>query len=102
VAEEGQLEFSGSGQQVTPVFFMPAGARRITFIHDGGGVSGARRAYAEVRLFDMEGNAVSGDVAGRIFREFDAFEGAVELEVILEGPHIFEVDATGGWTLRIE
>ncbi len=101
IADEGQLEFSGKSQQVTPVFTMPAGARRITFTHEGDGVSGSRRPFAQVWLYDMEGNTVAGE-SGRLFNEFDPFEGTVELEIILDGPHIFEVDATGSWTLRIE
>lgn len=100
VADEGQLEFSGTSQQVTPVVTIPAGSRRITFTHDGKASYGPN-GLAQVWLYDMEGNTVAGE-SGRLFNEFGPFEGAVELEIILEGPHIFEVDATGSWSLRIE
>jgi hypothetical protein len=79
---------------------MPAGAHRITFTHDGQASYGPN-GLAQVWLYDMDGNTVSGEF-GRLFNEFGPFQGTVELEIILEGPHIFEVDATGSWTLRID
>jgi hypothetical protein len=101
VADPSQVEFSGSGHQVTPVVTIPAGAHRITFTHDGQASFGPR-GLGQVWLHDMEGNTISGDIYGRIFNEFGPFEGSVDLEVILEGPHIFHVDATGSWALRID
>ena len=98
LAAPEQLEFSGTGQQVTPVIELPAGLRRITFTHDGA----APRRLGQVWLYDMAGNTVSGDLYGRLFNEQGPFEGTVELEVILEGPHLFHVSASGSWTLRID
>jgi hypothetical protein len=100
-AEPGVLEFSGTGQQVTPVVIIPAGARRISFTHDG--VNGRQmNGLAQVYFYDMEGRWVGGDIYGQLFRESGPFAGSVELEVILEGPHLFHVRASGGWVLRIE
>jgi hypothetical protein len=100
-AEPGVLEFSGAGQQVTPVVMILAGVRRISFSHDG--VNGRQlNGLAQVYFYDMEGRWVGGDIYGQLFRETGPFEGSVELEVILEGPHLFHVRASGGWTLRIE
>ncbi|MGH2586049.1 MAG: hypothetical protein ACRDJE_14140 [Dehalococcoidia bacterium] len=101
MADPGQLEFSGEGHQVTPAVVLPGGTRRITFIHDGEASFGPR-GLGQVFLLDMNGNTVSGDTSGRLFNEFGPFEGAVEVEIILEEPHIFHVDATGSWTIRID
>lgn len=99
-AAPGQLEFSGKGQQVTPVVTIPAGRRRITLTHDGHASYGPH-GLVQVFFYDMDGNTVSGEF-GRLFNEFGPFSGAVDLEIILDGPHLFHVLATGSWTLRIE
>jgi hypothetical protein len=100
VAAPEQHEFSGTGQQVTPVFVMPAGARRITFAHDGVASYGPN-GLAQVFLLAMSGDTVSGE-SGRLFQHFGPYSGEVVLEVILEEAHIFHVFATGAWTLRID
>lgn len=101
MAEPGQMEFSGRGHQVTPAVVLPGGTRRITFTHDGEASHGPR-GLGQLLLLDMNGNTVSGDVSGRLFNEFGPFEGTVEVEIILDEPHIFHVDATGSWTIRID
>jgi hypothetical protein len=101
VAAPGQLEFSGRGHQVTPVVIVPAGVRRIAFTHDG--VRGDHTdGIAQVWMLDMAGLNVGGDISGRLFNEFGPLNSSIELEVILEGPHIFEIKATGEWTLHID
>lgn len=100
VAEPGLLDFTGKGQQVTPVIMLPPGLHRISFTHDGVASYGPNGA-AFVYLYDMNGNTVAGQ-SGRLFNERGPFTGEVTLEIILDGPHIFEVDATGSWTLRID
>jgi len=97
VAEPGQTEFSGSGHTVTPVLQIPAGTHRISFTHDGQASFGPR-GLAQVWLLDMDGN----EVGGRLINEFGPFAGTVDLPIILEGPHIFHIDATGNWSIRLE
>jgi len=101
VAAPDHTEFSGVGHQVTPVIIFSTGAHRIAFTHDGEARFGPR-GLAQVWLLDLDGNEIGGDVSGRLFNEFGPYEGVVELEVVLEGPHIFHIRATGNWTLRID
>jgi hypothetical protein len=90
-----QAEFLGKGQQVTPVIAMPFGARTITFTHDG-------TSNFQVWLYDMNGATVGGDYSGRLVNVIGAYEGSITLEIVLDGPHLFHINADGNWTMRME
>jgi hypothetical protein len=90
-----ERQFFGKGQQVTPVLAMPFGTRTITFTHDG-------TSNFQVWLYDLNGASVGGDLFGRLVNVIGPYNGSITLEIVVDGPHLFHINADGNWTMRIE
>jgi hypothetical protein len=84
-------EFSGKGQQVTPVFALPSGPITLHLTHDG------KRNF-QVWLYEIGG----GTVGGQLVNQTGPVDETIRLDVVLEGPHLFHVKADGNWTIMVD
>ncbi len=94
-ATANQRDFSGRGQQVTPVINLPAGSYTITLTHDGA-------SNFQVWLYDLNGATVTGDASGRMVNVIGPYNDAVQVDITIDGPYLFHVNADGNWTIRVE
>lgn len=104
VETANQRDFSGKGQQVTPIFYLPAGTITLTLTYE----PEKDFYYFNVWLYDMFGGAIGGqdDYQGRFLKVYGAYNGVVTLDVPIEGFYLLAVDtgsgATGAWTVHID
>jgi hypothetical protein len=80
---------SGTGQQATDLFTLPAGLASFELEHEGKG------AFS-VRLLDEQGELIDNlaSTAG-------AFRGSKAVRVPRAGQYLFDVSATGTWSIRL-
>ncbi len=100
-----QRDFDGKGQQVTPIFYLPAGTITVTLTHEGSTPTSFQNF--NIALFDMYGGAVQGDYAGRFLSVIGPYSGSVTLDIVIEGFYLFAVDHDGSntdgrWTIHVD
>lgn len=104
-ATAGRRDFSGRGQQVTPLFHLTAGRVTVSMTHSE---STAKTPQTfNVALYDVFGGAVAGDYAGRFLTANGPYHGSVTLDVPADGWYLFAVDADGSftdgkWTIHVD
>jgi hypothetical protein len=84
--------FSGSSQEATELFQLPAGLTTFQMEHQGD-------ANFIVDLLDEEGNSVS--MMGLV-NEIGPFNGSTAERVPEDGVYMLSVQANGPWTITIE
>lgn len=80
---------SGTGQQATDLFTLPAGLATFELEHEGEG------AFS-VRLLDDQGELIDNLAAAT-----GAFRGSKAVRVPRAGQYLFDVSATGTWSIRL-
>lgn len=82
-------DFSGTGQQATQLFHMPAGLAVFELQHQGSG------AFT-FRLLDRTGGVVQELASGS-----GAFSGSKAVRIPAEGDYLFDVGGAGTWSIRL-
>lgn len=89
VGRASAQDFSGTGQQATSLFHMPAGLAVFELRHQGPGPF-------TFRLLDRSGGVVEELASGT-----GPFTGSKAVRVPAEGDYLFDVSGAGTWSIRL-